>query len=141
MHGGPVSAIRKGFEPDGIPVRILDGQRIYWHVLSVEGARKMIFVSGQVPRGMDGRPVCPGDMAGQIRHIGENIKKCLEAAGATLGDLVRIVCYTTDIDEFHRHASVRNEYFGKALPPSTAIEVRRLGHPDWLIEIEATAMV
>ena len=80
-------------------------------------------------------------MAAQIERVGENIKLCLEAAGATLDDVVRITSFTTDIDEFFRHAAVRNRYFGKALPASTAVEVRRLAHPDWMIEIEATAIV
>lgn len=134
-------AKREGFQPPGIPERVLAGQRLYWPVLAVSGAQRLVFVSGQVPRALDGSPVAPGDMAGQIRHLGENIRLCLEAAGATLDDLVKITCYTTDIEEFHRHADVRNRYFGKAMPTSTAVEVRRLGHPDWLVEIEAIAVV
>lgn len=131
---------RQGIQPPELMERVIDGERLYWHVLSVSGAQRFIFVSGQVPRAKDGSVVAKGDMAGQIRHVGENIKLCLEAADAGLDNLVRITAYTTDIDEFFRHAAVRNRYFGKALPASTAIEVRRLGHPDWMIEIEATAI-
>ena len=134
-------AEREGFQPPQLMERVLDGQRIYWHVLAVSEARRFIFVSGQLPRAKDGSVVAPGDMAGQIRQVGDNIRVCLEAAGASLRDLVRITCYTTDIEEFHRHARVRNEYFGESLPASTAVEVRRLGHPDFMIEIEATAVV
>ena len=136
-----MAATREGFQPPQLMERILDGQRIYWHVLAVSGAQRFIFVSGQLPRAKDGSVVGKGDMAAQIRQVCENIRICLEAAGAGLENLVRITCYTTDIEEFHRHARVRNEYFGKALPPSTAVEVRRLGHPDFMIEIEATAVV
>jgi enamine deaminase RidA (YjgF/YER057c/UK114 family) len=136
-----MAAKREGYQPPQLMERILDGQPIYWHVLSVSGAQRFIFISGQLPRAKDGSVIAKGDMAGQIKAVCENIQVCLKEAGATLEDLVRITCYTTDIEEFHRHAKVRNEYFGKALPASTAVEVRRLGHPDFMIEIEATAVV
>ena len=48
--------------------------------------------------------------------------------------------FTTDIDEFFRHVDVRMKYFG-ALPTSTTVEVRRLSHPDLLVEIEAIAVI
>ena len=47
--------------------------------------------------------------------------------------------FTTDIDKFFKHVGVRMEYFG-ALPTSTTVEVRRLSHPDFLVEIEAVAV-
>jgi enamine deaminase RidA (YjgF/YER057c/UK114 family) len=48
--------------------------------------------------------------------------------------------FTTDIDEFFKHVCVRMEYFA-ALPTSTTVEVRRLSHPDFLVEVEAIAVV
>jgi len=136
-----VAVIREGYQPEGLMTRVLGGQQLYWHVLSVAGGNRQIFISGQVPRDKNGNVVEKGDMAAQIERVGENIKLCLEASGATLDDLVKITSFTTDIDEFFKHAAVRNRYFGKALPASTAVEVRRLAHPDWMIEIEATAIV
>ena len=58
---------------------------------------------------------------------------------ASPGDLVRTQTFTTDIDEFFKHVDVRMEYLGAALPTSTTVEVRRLSHPDFLVEIEAIA--
>jgi 2-iminobutanoate/2-iminopropanoate deaminase len=81
-----------------------------------------------------------GDMRTQIRQTGENIKAALAAAGATLDDIVKTNTYVTDIEEFFKHTDVRREYFG-ALPTSTTVEVRRLAHPDLLVEIEVVAMV
>lgn len=133
--------LREGYQPPQLMTRVIGGQKLYWHVLSVAGGQRMIFVSGQVPRDRDGQIVGKGDMAKQIEQVGENIKVCLEAAGASLDDLVKITSFTTDIDEFFKHAATRNRYFGKALPASTAVEVRRLADPDWLIEIEAMAVV
>jgi enamine deaminase RidA (YjgF/YER057c/UK114 family) len=63
-----------------------------------------------------------------------------EAAGATLADIVKTNTYVTDIDEFFKHVDVRMEYFG-ALPTSTTVEVRKLAHPDLLVEVEAIAVV
>ena len=80
-------------------------------------------------------------MGAQIRQVGENLTTALAAAGATLADLVRTQTFTTDIDEFFRHVDVRMEYFGAGLPTSTTVEVRRLSHPDFLVEVEAVAVV
>jgi 2-iminobutanoate/2-iminopropanoate deaminase len=136
-----MAVVREGFEPPEIMTRVIGGQRLYWHVYSVSGGQRLIFISGQVPRDKDGNVVGKDDMAKQIEQVGENIKACLKAAGATLDDVVKITSFTTDIDEFFRHADTRNRYFGKAMPASTAIEIRRLAHPDWMIEIEAMAVV
>jgi enamine deaminase RidA (YjgF/YER057c/UK114 family) len=81
-----------------------------------------------------------GRHARQIRQVGENLKTALAAAGATLNNLVKTTTFVTDIDEFFWHANVRMEYFGPALPTSMIVEVRRVAHPDLLVEIEAIAM-
>jgi 2-iminobutanoate/2-iminopropanoate deaminase len=104
-----------------------------------EGQR-MIFISGQLARDRQGNVVGKGDMRAQLRQVGENIKAALEAAGATLNDLVKTTTYVTDIEEFFKHVDIRMEYFGAALPTSTTVEVRRLAHPDFLVEIEAVAI-
>ncbi len=79
-------------------------------------------------------------MRAQIRQVGENIKHALEAAGATLADIVKTTTYVTDVAEYLKHSDIRLEYFF-ALPTSTVVEVRRLAHPDLWVEIEATAIV
>ena len=115
------------------------GHTLYSHVVSVEGKR-MVFVAGQLARDRAGNVVGKGDMRAQIRQVGENIKAALAAAGATLADIVKTNTYVTDIDEFFKHVDVRMEYFG-AMPTSTTVEVRRLAHPDLLVEIEVIAVV
>ena len=67
--------------------------------------------------------------------------RCPGSGQSTVYPLTLEQARAMSIDEFFRHAAVRNRYFGKALPASTAVEVRRLAHPDWMIEIEATAIV
>jgi enamine deaminase RidA (YjgF/YER057c/UK114 family) len=80
-------------------------------------------------------------MREQIRQVGENLKIALEAAGSSLDRMVKTTTFVTDIDEFFKHVDVRHEYLGAALPTSTTVEVRRLSHPDLVIEIEAVALI
>ena len=130
---------RRNIQPEALAARVVDGHVLYSHVVVVEG-RKTIFVSGQLARDRQGAVVGTGDMRAQIRQVGENVKAALAAAGATLADIVKTNTYVTDIDEFFKHVDVRMEYFG-ALPTSTTVEVRRLAHPDLLVEVEVIAVV
>jgi enamine deaminase RidA (YjgF/YER057c/UK114 family) len=132
-------AKRENIQPPALSKRVVGGHVLYSHVVAVEG-RRMIFVAGQLARDRDGNVVGKGDMRAQIRQVGENVKTALEAAGATLGDVVKTTTFVTDIEEFFKHVDVRMEYFGPALPTSTTVEVRRLAHPDFLVEVEAIAM-
>jgi enamine deaminase RidA (YjgF/YER057c/UK114 family) len=130
---------RQNIQPDALAKRVIDGHVLYSHVVVVEGKR-MIFIAGQLARDQHGNLVGKGDMRAQLRQVGENIKAALAAAGATLNDVVKTTTYVTDIDEFFKYVEVRMEYFG-ALPTSTTVEVRRLAHPDFLVEVEAIAVV
>jgi 2-iminobutanoate/2-iminopropanoate deaminase len=136
-----MASTRECIQPKGLMVRVVDGHELYWHVVSVTGAQRQIFIAGQVSRDRDGNVVGKGDMRAQIAQVGENLKMCLEAAGATLADLVRTNTYTTNIDEFYKHMDIRQRYFGPAKPTSSTIGVSRLSHPDFLVEVDAIAMV
>ena len=131
---------RENIQPRELNVRVVDGHTLYSHVVVVTGAHLQIFVSGQVPRDKEGNVVGKGDMGAQIEQVGKNVAACLAAAGASLTDLVKTTTYVTDIDEFFKHAHVRMRYFGPALPTSTTVEVRRLSHPDFLVEFEVMAI-
>ncbi|KPK06660.1 MAG: hypothetical protein AMJ64_08675 [Betaproteobacteria bacterium SG8_39] len=117
---------------------MVGGHLLYSPVVTLEGAR-LVFVSGLLARDRDGNIIGKGDMGAQIRQVGENLRTALAAAGASLDDLVRTTTYVTDIEEFFRHVDARQEYFGRALPTSTTVEVRRLSHPEFLVEVEAFA--
>jgi enamine deaminase RidA (YjgF/YER057c/UK114 family) len=101
----------------------------------------MIFISGQVAVDAAGQLVGVGDVELQARQVFSNIGKILSSAGADLTDIVKWTIYDTDIDG---HAAaigrVRDEIFGGAFPASTKIEVKRLAHPGWLLEIDAIAV-
>jgi enamine deaminase RidA (YjgF/YER057c/UK114 family) len=131
---------RRNIQPEALHQRRVDNRVLYSHVVCVE-PRRLIFISGQLARNKDGEIVGAGDMRAQLRQTLENLKTALEAAGASLGDLVRTNTYVTDIDEYFRHTDVRMEYFSHAMPTSTTVEVRRLSQPELMVEVDAIAAV
>jgi len=126
-------------QPKTLFQRALEGRVLYTHVVVAE-TQALIFISGQLARDKSGNIVGPRDMRAQLRQVGENMRLALEAAGATLDDLVKTTTFVTDIDAFFRRVDVRHDYLGVALPASTTVEVRRLAHPDLMVEIEAIAV-
>ena len=132
---------REKIQPQGIHVRMMAGQPAYTQVVTVSGTGRQIFVAGQLARDADGNCVGKGDMRAQIQQVGENIKACLEAAGATLADIVKTNTYVTDFEEFSKHGDMRMRYFGPATPTSTTVQISRLADPDAMIEIEAVAVI
>ena len=113
----------------------------YSHVVTVTGPGKMIYIAGQLARDEKGNIVGPGDMRAQLEQTFRNLDACLQAAGATWADVVKTNTYVTDFDEFQKCSDVRMRYFGVATPTSTTVGVTRLAGPDFMIEIEAVAVV
>jgi 2-iminobutanoate/2-iminopropanoate deaminase len=130
----------KRLQPDRLFQRALKGHTLYSHVVIASG-NSLVFIAGQVSRDKEGRVVGVGDMGAQIRQVGQNLRIALEAAGLGLKDLVKTTTYVTNIDEFFKHPEVRHEIFGQSLPTSTTVEVRRLSHPDMMVEVEAMAVI
>src|SRR4029077_14822999 len=128
-------------QPQGIHVRMVEGQARYTHVVTVSGTGKLIFVAGQLARDAQGNCVGKGDMRAQIQQVGENIKTCLEAAGASLADIVKTNTFVTDYEEFANHTDMRMRYFGPATPTRPTVQTTRLADPDAMVEIEAIAVV
>lgn len=131
--------VRK-IQPDTLFRRAVGGHTLYSPVVTLKGGT-LVFVSGLLARDKQGNIVRKGDMGAQIAQVGENLRLALESAGARLEDLVRTTTYVTDIEEFFKHVEVRQKYLGPALPTSTTVEVKRLSHPDFMVEIEAFAVI
>ena len=131
---------RQNIFPEGMPKRVVNGHLLYTPVVTVVPGR-LVFVSGILSRNAKGEIVGKGDMAAQIAQVFENIKTALAAAGATMEDVVKRQTFTTDIEAYYQHIDARMEFCGDALSTSTAVEVRRLSHPDFLIEVEVIAVV
>lgn len=100
-----------------------------------------LFISGQVAVDAEGRLVGMGDLLAQTRQVLENIKALVEAAGGNMDDIVKTTTFVTSMQDFAKTVSIRREYFREPYPASTAVQVAQLVDPNWLIEIEATAVL
>jgi 2-iminobutanoate/2-iminopropanoate deaminase len=114
----------------------------YSHVARIElGQVALLFISGQVSLGPDGQMVGAGNAAAQGEQIFENLKRIMEANGGGLGDIVKLTTYLTDINDRPQLAEVRARYIGNPAPTSTLVAVSALASPQYLVEIEAVAVV
>jgi enamine deaminase RidA (YjgF/YER057c/UK114 family) len=104
-------------------------------------AGPIVTVAGTAPLGPDGRTVGRGDAAAQARRCLEIIAAALEAAGASLRDVVRTRILLTRIDDWQAVAGVHGEVFRDIRPVNTIMQVSRFIDPDWLVEIEADAVL
>ena len=115
----------------------------YSHVVTSTGTTT-IYISGQVALDASGAVVGAGDLGAQTRQVMENLNVALAAAGATFADVVKITTFVVGYQPEHRPviAEVRGQYLAADQPPaSTLVGVQALASPDFLIEIEAVAVV
>lgn len=115
----------------------------YSHVVVASGART-IYTAGQVAMDENGALVGAGDLAAQTTQVMHNIGRALTAAGASFADVVKITTYVVDYKPEHRAiiGKARSPFFANMPPPaSTLVGVAALAAPDWLIEIEAIAVI
>jgi enamine deaminase RidA (YjgF/YER057c/UK114 family) len=116
-------------------------RNIYSQVVKATGATQ-VHVAGTVPFDEDQNVVGIGDMRAQVLKILENLETSLGAGGAGRADVVRINVYAVDTDAYVAEGAPEViAFFGDAKPVSTTVQVSRLVHPDWLVEIEATAII
>ena len=121
--------------PEGVPAG-----RGYTQV--VAGRGRLVVVSGQVAQDAQGQLVGPGDPEAQARQVFANIARCLAAAGADFGDVVKLGIYVLDVAYLPAVRAARDAVIDSARPPaSTAVQVAALFVPGYLIEIEAWALV
>jgi enamine deaminase RidA (YjgF/YER057c/UK114 family) len=113
----------------------------YSQGVKVTGAQTVLFLAGQVAYDKDGGVLHRGDFRGQAREAFRAIKALVEAGGGRMDSIVKINTYVTDIRYRADLVPVREEFFGKKGPASTLVQVSALAHPDWLIEVEAIAVV
>ena len=104
-------------------------------------AGRIIAVAGTAPIGPDGKTVGKGDSAAQARRCIEIIRNALEQAGASLSNVIRTRILLTRIEDWERVGLVHGEFFGSIRPANTVMQVIRFIDPEWLVEIEADAVI
>jgi enamine deaminase RidA (YjgF/YER057c/UK114 family) len=101
----------------------------------------MVFVAGQVPTDAEGRLVGRGDVRAQARRVFENIGAVLGEAGASLRDIVEIIVFLRNIEDYRAFSEIRNEVLAENPPASTLVAVSSLVDPEWLVEVRAVAVL
>ena len=96
---------------------------------------ELLFISGQVAQDNEGNLVGPGDGEAQTRHIMSRIQTIVEAAGATMGDVVKITTFLTDVAVYPAFSRVRAETFPNSPPASSTVIVAALVRPEFLLRL------
>ncbi len=113
----------------------------YSQVAAVTGG-KIVFISGQVALDKSGNVVGKDDFRAQVQQVFENLKAAVEAAGGNFSDVIKLNSYVVDFSHLQDFREVRDQYINVKNPPaSTAVQVSRLFRPEFLVEIEAVAVV
>ena len=116
----------------------------YSHVAKVNRGT-LVYIAGQVSSDASGKLVGEGNFEAQVEQVFKNVKLALEAAGATMADIVKLNSYLVaevSQDDLPKMRAIRDRYLNKETPPaSTLVVVSRLARPGWLIEIEAVAAI
>jgi enamine deaminase RidA (YjgF/YER057c/UK114 family) len=108
----------------------------YAQALDVSGARRLLFISGQIPARRDGS--VPPDFAAQCRLAWANVEAQLRAAGLTLDNLVKVTTFLAERAHGIENRRIRQEVLGDRTPALTVI-ITGIFDAAWLIEIEAIA--
>jgi enamine deaminase RidA (YjgF/YER057c/UK114 family) len=120
----------------------LNQPKFYTHAVTAEGARRLIYVSGQVSWDAAGAVVGKGDMRVQSEQVFKNVTAALKAAGAGWGDIVKMNGYMVGMnaERVTAYREVRQRFLKEgAQPASTLVGVEALVHPDLLLEVEVVA--
>jgi enamine deaminase RidA (YjgF/YER057c/UK114 family) len=103
---------------------------------------RTVYLRGQCPQDLDtAKSIDSHDPVEQTRKVMQNIKQLIEECGGTMEHLVKVVVYLTDVR--HREAVYRTmgEYIKGVFPVSTGLVVTALARPEWLVEIDSTAVI
>src|SRR5580704_9403790 len=111
------------------------------HATMVAARGRLVFISGMTARCADGSIAGIGDIEAQTRQVCENVKAAVEQAGGTMDDICRVDVYVRNMEHFDLIHKVRREYFKAPAPASTMVEVTKMTSPDYLIEINAIAVI
>lgn len=101
----------------------------------------LVVISGQVAWDVNGNLVGKGDIKAQTKQVFENLKNMLASAGATFKDVIKLGIFLKNPEDFGALKEVRSQYLTPPYPPTTLLIVKNLAREEWLLEIEAMAVV
>jgi reactive intermediate/imine deaminase len=132
-------SIEDGFQlliPETMP------KSVGYSQVAVVTSGTVVFIAGQVALDKSGEIVGKSDFRAQVQQVFENLKAAVEAAGGSFGDVIKLNSYFLDLSHLPEFREVRDKYINLKNPPaSTAVQVPRLFRPEFLVEIEAVAVV
>ena len=121
--------------PDSLP----DTYGGYTHVVKVGST---VYIAGQMSADTGSDMVHAGDLEAQTRQVWHNLEEAVKAAGGTLQDIVKTTTFVTDADHFTVIRNVRNELWNNLkMPANTMVVAKSLANPEYLVAIEAIAVV
>jgi len=127
---------KKILQPKTVPKPISS----YSQGVKVKGGH-FLFLSGQVPLDAEGNLVGKGDIRAQTRQVFENLKALLEEGRGSLENIVKLTVFLRNIEDYKAFVETRSQFIGKDYPASTLIAVKDLVNKDWLVEVEAIAVI
>jgi enamine deaminase RidA (YjgF/YER057c/UK114 family) len=113
----------------------------YSQIATVSGGT-IVFISGQVALDNNGNVVGKDDFQTQAEQVFSNLRAAIKAVGGDFSDVVKLNYYLVDLSHLPELRDVRNKYITLSNPPtSTAVQVTRLFRPEFLVEVEAVAVL
>ena len=112
----------------------------YAQGVEVTGGRTL-YIAGQIAIDANGELVGPGDIRAQTRQVLASIQAIIEEAGGQMSDIVKLTTYLTDMADYAGFVEVRKEFLRPPFPAATLVEVSALVRPEWLVEVDAIAVV
>jgi reactive intermediate/imine deaminase len=104
-------------------------------------AGNTLYIAGQVAQDVEGNVVGKGDLEAQVSQVFTNLKNVMEEAGGSLPNIVKMTTFLTHYNDIETYRSVRNQYFSEPFPPNTLLIIESLALPDYMIEVEAIAVL
>lgn len=101
----------------------------------------LVIVSGQTANNEYGVLIGENNFDEQAEQVFRNLDKVLKAGGASLDSVIKVTIYLTDMSYFPKIVELRKQYFSKPYPADTIVEINALASPEFMIEIEAVALV
>jgi reactive intermediate/imine deaminase len=104
-------------------------------------AGNTLYVSGQIAKDIEGRLVGNGDIETQVRQVLTNLKNILDEAGGSMQNIAKMTTLLTHYKYIETYRGVRDEFFQEPYPANTLLIVESLALPDFMVEIEAIAVL